>query len=61
MGAYIQKTINLGLFKIHITKKGIGFSFGFKGCNVGKSASGKKYVSGGKGIFRYRKTKGRRR
>lgn len=52
MGVYIRKSINFGLFRLNISKSGIGVSVGVKGARVGERPDGKEYVTAGKkGVF----------
>ncbi len=53
MGIYLRKSIRFGKhFKLNLSKSGIGFSTGIRGLRVGKSSTGKAYVSGGrKGLY----------
>lgn len=42
MGFRFRKSFNLGKgFKLNLSKSGIGYSFGFKGFRIGKTAKGK--------------------
>ena len=42
MGLRFRKSLNLGKgFKLNLSKSGIGYSFGFKGFRIGKTAKGK--------------------
>ncbi len=41
MGFRFRKSFNLGKgFKLNLSKSGIGYSFGFKGFRIGKTAKG---------------------
>ncbi len=40
MGLRFRKSINLGIFKINISKSGVGYSFGTKGMRYTKKAAG---------------------
>ena len=55
MGVYIRKSINFGLFRLNISKSGIGVSVGVKGARVGERPDGKKYVHAGRGGVYFRK------
>ena len=41
MGLRFRKSINIGPLRINLSKSGVGFSFGFKGFRVSRSAKGK--------------------
>lgn len=43
MGFYFRKSINLGPFRINLSKEGIGYSVGAAGFRSGTSATGRKY------------------
>ena len=45
MPIFFRKSINLGLLRINLSKKGIGYSVGFKGYRSGVDANGNKYRS----------------
>ena len=46
MGLRFRKSLNLGKgFKLNLSKSGIGYSFGFKGFRIGKTAKGKNIVN----------------
>jgi hypothetical protein len=47
MGFFFRKSINIGPFRINFSKSGVGVSIGLPGARVGKTATGKTYVSGG--------------
>ena len=47
MSFFFRKTIKLGPLHINFSKSGIGFSIGVPGARIGKTATGKNYVSGG--------------
>jgi hypothetical protein len=47
MGFFFRKTIKLGPLHINFSKSGVGVSLGVPGARVGKTATGKTYVSGG--------------
>jgi hypothetical protein len=42
-----RKVFNLGRFRTSLSKKGIGYSYGFFGFRFGVSPSGSKYISFG--------------
>ena len=41
MGLRFRKSISIGPLRINLSKSGVGFSFGFKGFRVSRSAKGK--------------------
>jgi hypothetical protein len=45
MGFYYRKSVNLGPFRVNLSKSGLGYSFGGRGFRVGTTARGKKYTS----------------
>ena len=45
MGLYYRKSVNLGPFRVNLSKSGLGYSVGGRGCRVGTTARGKKYAS----------------
>ncbi|TAE77083.1 MAG: DUF4236 domain-containing protein [Verrucomicrobia bacterium] len=45
MGFYYRKSINLGPFRINLSKSGIGYSVGTRGVRVGTSARGRRYTN----------------
>jgi hypothetical protein len=45
MGFYYRKSVNLGPFRVNLSKSGVGYSVGGRGFRVGTSARGKKYTS----------------
>jgi hypothetical protein len=47
MAFLFRKTIKFGPLHINFSKSGIGVSLGVPGARVGKTATGKTYVSGG--------------
>lgn len=55
MGFFIRKSKKLGLFNFNLSKSGIGASVGAMGIRTGLDSKGRVYISGGKGMFRYRK------
>lgn len=56
MGFFFRKSIKLGLFRINLSKSGIGASVGVKGLRVGRNAKGQNYVSAGRGGVNFRAT-----
>lgn len=47
MAFFFRKSINIGPIKISFSKSGVGISVGVPAARVGKTATGKTYVSGG--------------
>jgi hypothetical protein len=45
MGFYYRKSINLGPFRINLSKKGIGYSVGTRGFRVGTTAGRRRYTN----------------
>jgi len=45
MGFYYRKSVNLGPFRVNLSKSGVGYSVGDRGFRVGTTARGKKYTS----------------
>lgn len=45
MGLIFRKSVNLGPFRISVSRSGVGYSFGGKGIRVGTSANGRRYTS----------------
>jgi hypothetical protein len=45
MGFYYRKSVNLGPFRVNLSKSGLGYSVGGRGFRVGTTARGKKYTS----------------
>ena len=43
MGFYYRKSVNLGPFRVNLSKSGLGYSVGGRGFRVGTTARGKKY------------------
>jgi hypothetical protein len=43
MGFYYRKCVNLGPFRVNLSKSGVGYSLGGRGFRVGTTARGKKY------------------
>jgi hypothetical protein len=43
MGFYYRKSVNLGPFRVNLSKSGLGYSFGGRGFRVGTTPRGKKY------------------
>ena len=55
MGFHLKKSYNLGGIRLNLSNSGVGFSSGVKGLRVGIDGKGRSYISGGKGMLRYRK------
>ena len=55
MGWYVRKSLNWGLLRINLSKRGLGTSAGVKGARVGVDATGKPYVHTGRFGLYYRK------
>jgi hypothetical protein len=47
MGFFYRKSVNLGPFRVNLSKSGVGYSVGGRGFRVGKSAGGRRYTSFG--------------
>ena len=45
MGFTYRKSVNLGPFRVNLSKFGLGYSVGGRGFRVGTTARGKKYTS----------------
>ena len=54
MGFFIRKIFGGKHLKFNLSKSGIGTSFGIKGLRFGVDSKGRSYLSGGKGMFRFR-------
>ena len=60
MGFYYRKSVNLGPFRINVSKSGLGYSVGGRGFRTGVSTRGRRYSTfdiPGTGIG-YRSSKG---
>jgi hypothetical protein len=44
MGFYYRKSVNLGPFRVNLSKSGLGYSVGGRGFRVGTTARGKKIL-----------------
>ena len=55
MGFFIRKSKNLGLLKLNLSKSGLGFSIGVKGCRLSFNKKGIQLNAGRKGLY-YRKS-----
>lgn len=47
MGWYFRKSVNLGPFRVNLSRSGVGYSVGTRGFRVGRSATGRTYTSAG--------------
>ena len=45
MGFFYRKSVKLGLFRVNLSKSGIGASVGTRGIRTGVSARGKRYTT----------------
>jgi len=45
MGFYYRKSVNLGPFRVNLSKRGLGYSVGGRGFRTGVSAGGRRYSS----------------
>jgi len=45
MGLRFRKSINVGPFRVNISRSGVGYSVGTRGFRVGQSARKKRYVT----------------
>ena len=45
MGFYYRKSVNLGPFRVNLSKSGLGYSVGGRRFRVGTTARGRKYTS----------------
>jgi len=45
MGFYYRKSVNLGPFRVNLSKSGVGYSVGGRGFRVGTTSRGRKYTS----------------
>lgn len=55
MGWKFRKSIKLGLFRVNLSRSGVGYSLGVRGVRYGRDAKGRKYRAlsiPGTGIFR---------
>ena len=43
MGFYYRKSVNLGPFRVNLSKTGVGYSVGGRGFRVGTTSRGRKY------------------
>jgi hypothetical protein len=45
MGFYYRRSVNLGPFRVNVSKSGVGYSVGGKGFRTGVSARGRRYTT----------------
>jgi hypothetical protein len=45
LGFYYRKSVNLGPFRVNLSKSGVGYSVGGRGFSVGTTSRGRKYTS----------------
>ncbi len=45
MGFYYRKSVNIGPFRINLSKQGVGYSVGGRGFRTGVTARGHKYTT----------------
>ena len=45
MGFYYRKSVNLGPFRVNLSKSGLGYSVGGRGFRVGTTSRGRKYTN----------------
>jgi hypothetical protein len=45
MGFYYRRSVNLGPFRVNLSKRGVGYSVGTPGFRTGRSASGRRYTT----------------
>ena len=45
MGFYYRKSVNLGPFRVNLSKSGVGYPVGRLGFRVGTTSRGRKYTS----------------
>ena len=45
MGFSYRKSVNLGPFRVNLSKSGVGYSVGGRGFRVGTTSQGRKYTS----------------
>lgn len=47
MGFFFRKSVNVGPFRLNLSKSGVGYSVGTKGVRLGRSARGRNYTTFG--------------
>jgi len=45
MGLFYRKSVNIGPFRVNLSKSGVGYSVGGRGFWVGTTARGRRYTS----------------
>jgi len=45
MGLFYRKSVNIGPFRVNLSKSGVGYSVGGQGFRVGTTARGRRYTS----------------
>lgn len=55
---YIRRSVRVGPVRLNLSRRGIGYSVGVRGARIGRSATGRRYVAGGRGMLRYYQTLG---
>jgi len=58
MGFYLRKSFKAGPIRLNLSKRGLGFSVGVPGARIGVAATGRAYVSGGRGGIYFRENLG---
>ncbi len=56
MGFHLRKSFKVGGLRFNLSNSGIGVSAGIKGLRVGIDGRGRSYISGGKGMVRFRES-----
>ncbi|MGA1223716.1 MAG: DUF4236 domain-containing protein [Phycisphaerales bacterium] len=45
MGLYFRRSMNLGPFRVNVSRSGVGWSVGGRGLRVGQSSRGRRYTT----------------
>ncbi|MDI9404127.1 MAG: DUF4236 domain-containing protein [Limnohabitans sp.] len=45
MGFYFRRSVNLGPFRVNLSRGGVGWSVGGRGLRTGRSAQGRRYTT----------------
>lgn len=45
MGLFYRKSVNIGPFRVNLSKSGVGYSVGVQGFRVGTTSRGRRYTS----------------
>jgi hypothetical protein len=45
MGFYYRRSVNVGPFRVNLSKRGVGYSVGVPGFRTGRSSSGRRYTT----------------